>query len=206
MTGAIEVPLFSLCPNQAFFESVLLKHQRIFVFFALLQETGRKDKRMKLKIRYEQKYEIVEVSSEEMWVSLSLEGSEDLTQEEKETLIQDAFEEQFNKPEYNNWHKFNRHRGNLKKQFRKDDEDADDSDGMDTVADNSQEEKLNRQYEYEDLCQKLREVLKPEYAEVIIAVCLKDKTPEEYAAEIGEKRDTVYKRLQRAKKKYQEIL
>jgi hypothetical protein len=161
---------------------------------------------MKLKIRYEQKYEILEVNSEEMWVSLSLEGGEDLTQEEKETLIQDAFEEQFNKPEYNNWHKFDRHRGNLKKQFRKDDQDADDSDGMDTVADNSQEEKLNHQYEYEDLCQKLREVLKTEYAEVIIAVCLEDKTPEEYAAEIGEKRDTVYKRLQRAKKKYKEIL
>ncbi|MDS1005371.1 sigma-70 family RNA polymerase sigma factor [Clostridium sporogenes] len=161
---------------------------------------------MKLKIRYEQKYEIVEVNSEEMWVSLSLEGSEDLTQEEKETLIQDAFEEQFNKPEYNNWHKFDRHRGNLKKQFIKDDEDADDSDGMDTVADNSQEEKLNCQYEYEDLCQKLRDVLKSEFAEVIIAVCLEAKTPEEYAAEIGEKRDTVYKRLQRAKKKYEEIL
>ncbi|WP_147564908.1 RNA polymerase sigma factor [Clostridium tyrobutyricum] len=161
---------------------------------------------MKLKIRYEQKYEIVEVNSEEMWVSLSLEGSEELTQEEKETLIQDAFEEQFNKPEYNNWHKFDRHRGNLKKQFRKDDEDAAESDGMDTVADNSQEAERNRKYEYEDLCQKLREVLKPEYVEVIIAVCLEDKTPEEYAAKIGEKRDTVYKRLQRAKKKYQEIL
>lgn len=161
---------------------------------------------MKLKIRYEEKYETVEVSSEEMWVSLSLEGGEDLTQQEKETLIQDTFEENFNKPEYNNWHKFDRHRGNLKKQFRKDDEGADDSDGMDTVADNSQEEKLNRQYEYEDLCQKLREVLKSEFAEVIIAVCLEDKNPEEYAAEIGEKRDTVYKRLQRAKKKYKEIL
>lgn len=161
---------------------------------------------MKLKIRYEQKYGILEVNSEEMWVSLLLEGGEDLTQEEKETLIQDAFEDKFNKSEYNNWHKFDRHRGNLKKQFRKDDEVAVDGDGMDTVADNSQEEKLNRQYEYEELCQKLRDVLKPEFAEVIIAVCLEDKTPEEYAAEIGEKRDTVYKLLQRAKKKYQEIL
>ena len=37
---------------------------------------------MKLKIRYEKKYEILEVSSEEMWVSLSLEGGEDLTEEE----------------------------------------------------------------------------------------------------------------------------
>lgn len=48
---------------------------------------------MKLKIRYEQKYEIVEVNSEDMWVSLSLEGGQELTQEEKETIIQDAFEE-----------------------------------------------------------------------------------------------------------------
>lgn len=161
---------------------------------------------MKLKIRYEQKYETLEVDSEEMWVTLSVEGGEELTQEEKEILIQDAFEEKFNRSDYNNWHKFDRHRGNLKKPFRKDDQDADESDGMDTVADNSQEEQLNRQCEYEEVCKKLREALKPEYSETIIAICLDCKTPEEYAAEIGEKRDAVYKRLQRAKKKYQEIL
>ncbi|WP_317724410.1 phage tail tape measure protein [Clostridium tetani] len=140
-----------------------------------------------------------------MWVSLSLEGSEDLTQKEKETLIQDAFEEQFNKPEYNNWHKFDRHRGNLKKQFRKDDEVAVDGDGMDTVADNSQEEKLNSQYEYEDLCQKLRDVLKPEFAEVIIAVCLEDKTPEEYAAETSSSVDLLTTILNGYKLKAEEI-
>ncbi|WP_029502434.1 RNA polymerase sigma factor [Lachnoclostridium phytofermentans] len=160
---------------------------------------------MKLKIRYEEKYETVEVNSEEMWVSLSLEGGENLTQEEKETMIQDAFEEKFNKPEYNNWHKFDRHRGNLKKQFRKDDEDADESDGLDTVGDYSQEEERTRKYEYEDLCQRIRAVLKPNFAEVIIAMCLDDMTPEEYAATTGEKRDTVYKRLQRAKKKFKEF-
>lgn len=161
---------------------------------------------MKLKIRYENKYQTVEVNSDEMWFSLSLESDENLTQEEKETMIQEAFEEQFNRPEYNNWHKFNRHRGNLKKLFRKDDEENYESEGIDTVADNSQEEMRNRQYEYEALCQKIRAVLKPEFAEVIIAVCLDDMTPEKYAAYMGEKRDTVYKRLQRAKKKLQEIL
>ena len=45
---------------------------------------------MKLKIRYENKYQILEVNSEEMWVSLSLEGDENLTQEEKEAMIQVA--------------------------------------------------------------------------------------------------------------------
>lgn len=59
-----------------------------------------------------------------------------------------------NKREYNNWHKEHRHRGTVNKPFRKDDEDTDESDGIDTVADNSQEEERNRQYEYEALCQK----------------------------------------------------
>lgn len=160
---------------------------------------------MKLKIRYENKYQTVEVNSEEMWISLSLESEENLTQEEKETMIQEAFEERFNKPEYNNWHKFNRHRGNLKKQFRKDDEDAGESDGIDTVADNSQDEERSRKYDYEVLCQQIRKVLKSEYADVIIAVCLDDMTSEEYAQRNGLKRDAVYKRLQRAKKKMREI-
>ena len=160
---------------------------------------------MKLKIRYDNKYQTVEVNSEEMWVSLSLEGEENLTQEEKETMIQEIFEEQFNKPEYNNWHKFNRHRGNLKKQFRKDDEDTDESDGLDAVGDYSQDEERNSQYEYEDLCLRIRKALKSEYADVIIAVYIDDMTPEEYAQRNGLKRDTVYKRLQRAKKKMREI-
>lgn len=160
---------------------------------------------MKLKIRYENKYQTLEVNNEEMWVSLSLEGDENLTQEEKENIIQKAFEEQFNKPEYNNWHKFNRHRGNLKKQFRKDDEDTDESDGLDAVGDYSQDEERNSQYEYEDLCLRIRKALKSEYADVIIAVYIDDMTPEEYAQRNGLKRDTVYKRLQRAKKKMREI-
>ena len=70
---------------------------------------------MKLKVRYENEFQTIELdakSMDEMWVSLSLEDGENLTQEEKENMIQDAFEEMFNKPEYNNWHKFDRHRGN----------------------------------------------------------------------------------------------
>ncbi|MGN1092485.1 MAG: sigma factor-like helix-turn-helix DNA-binding protein, partial [Monoglobaceae bacterium] len=58
---------------------------------------------------------------------------------------------------------------------------------------------------YDDLCQQIREMLKPEYADVIIAVCLDDMTPEEYALKNGLERDAVYKRLQRAKKKMREI-
>ncbi|MDD7521097.1 sigma factor-like helix-turn-helix DNA-binding protein [Butyribacter sp.] len=160
---------------------------------------------MRIKMRYEDAYQTLEVETQEVekWLNVSI--SEDENEEDYEKRIQKEIEVRYNRPEYNNWHKFDRHRGNLKKQFRKDDEETDESDGLDTVGDYSQEEERNNKYEYEALCQELRTVLKPEYAEVIIAVCLDELTPEEYAATTGEKRDTVYKRLQRAKKKIQEI-
>lgn len=68
---------------------------------------------MKLKIRYENEIQTIELdakATEEMWVSLSLEG-EGLSQKEREELIQKEWNEQFNKDDYYNWHKFNRHRG-----------------------------------------------------------------------------------------------
>lgn len=49
-------------------------------------------------------------------------------------------------------------------------------------------------------------MLTPEYADVLIATALDDVTPEEYANMHDLKRDTVYKRLQRAKKKYMKFL
>ena len=54
---------------------------------------------MRLSIRYENQFQSIELNEEEtqeMWVSLSLEG-ENL---EKEKLIQKTFDEKFNKPEY----------------------------------------------------------------------------------------------------------
>ena len=69
---------------------------------------------MKLKIRYDetvQTLDLDEKATEQLWVSLSLEG-EDLSDSEKEQKIQEAFDVQYNRPEYNNMHKFDRHRGN----------------------------------------------------------------------------------------------
>lgn len=156
---------------------------------------------MKIKMRYDNTYQTLEVDAEKMWVSLSLEAGTNITQEEKEQLIQDKVEEIYNKPEYNSCHKLDRHRGEPKRSFRKDDEEADNSDGLDLIPDYSDEERRERKENYEEVCQKLRSLLKPEYADVIISVVLDGNTPEEYAAEIGVHRDTVYKRLQRAKKK-----
>ncbi len=71
---------------------------------------------MKLKIRYDNAYQTLELdarATEQLWVSLDLDG-EGLTQEEREALIQKAWEESINRPEYNNWHRHNRHMGESK--------------------------------------------------------------------------------------------
>lgn len=172
---------------------------------------------MKLKIRYENSVDNkapitveIEVPDDECTVMIEADYQKRLGNAEDKSQVtrrdvQSIMDEEFNKPLYNLWHKEHRHRGNLKKQFRKDDEDADESDGIDTVADNSQQEERNGQYEYEALCQQIHKALKSEYADVIIAVYIDDMTPEEYAQRNGLKRDAVYKRLQRAKKKMREI-
>lgn len=172
---------------------------------------------MKIKVKYENYNENkvpitveIDVPDDECTIMVELDYQRRLNESEDDEIVerrdaQTIMDEEFNKTLYNNWHKEHRHRGTVNKPFRKDDEDADESDGIDTVADNSQEEERNRQYEYEALCQKIRAVLKPEFAEVIIAVCLDDMTPEEYATLTGAKRDAIYKRLQRAKKKFREV-
>ena len=51
---------------------------------------------MKLKIRYEQEFQTIELDTEatkQLWVSLSLEDEEGLSEEEREQRIQDAFVE-----------------------------------------------------------------------------------------------------------------
>ena len=174
-----------------------------------------KDAKMRLKIRYENEYQTVVLdaeATEELWVSLSLEG-EGLTQEEKEKLIQDAWEERFNRPDYNNWHKFDRHRGNSKAQSSNDDgeEDTDTSEPlMEEVADDRifRRDELEREEResYEAICQWVRKVLvkKPEWADAFIAVRLDGESIREYAARIGADENNITQKLKRAEKKLRE--
>ena len=66
---------------------------------------------MKLKIRYEDGFQTLvldEKAMKEAWVTLSIETEWDEA-EDKEKVIQDAWDEQFNKPEYNVYHRETRH-------------------------------------------------------------------------------------------------
>lgn len=170
---------------------------------------------MRLKICYENEYQTFTLdaeATEELWVSLSLEG-EGLTQEEKEKLIQDTWEERFNRPDYNNWHKFDRHRGRSKAQPGKDDseEEVDINEPlMEEVADDRifRRDELDREEResYEAICEWVRKVLvkKPEWAVAFIAVRLDGESIREYAARIGADENNITQKLKRAEKKLRE--
>lgn len=111
-----------------------------------------------------------------------------------------------NSREYNNWRKFHRHLGNPKTPYSKDDEDEDETDVMDTIADNSQEEERNLQYEYEAVCSKILQALvkKPEWADAFIAVRINGMSIREYANTIGADENNITQKLKRATKKLQQ--
>ena len=93
---------------------------------------------MQLIIRYENKNQIINLNSkeaEELMEGLSLKYDKNLSEKELELLIQDAWNEGFNKPEYNNLHKFERHRGLSSKRSSEEDDDAILEPQMDEVKD-----------------------------------------------------------------------
>ena len=133
---------------------------------------------MKLKIRYEQEFQTIELDTEatkQLWVSLSLEDEEGLSNEEREQRIQDAFDEQFNKPEYNIWHRETRHIDPTPKRKRMDgragyiqaNEDDPGFDIMDYLLTTDDIELHDKNFDYERVCSWVRKVLvkKPEWAD-----------------------------------------
>lgn len=215
MLVAIEVPFYSLC----FFSGnsqVGTSKTPAFIRFLCpsVENQAERQETMKLKIRYENEFQTIELdakATEEMWVSLSLGCDEDITQEEKEKLIQDAWNEQYNKPEYNNWHKFDRHRGFSK---AKPNDETDEIDSfeplMSEVKDSSifckdEHSRINK-YEYEALTELLHKILKSENAEMVIAIAVKGYSDSEYASMIGDSANNVSHRYRRALRKLKKYI
>lgn len=162
---------------------------------------------MRLSIRYENQFQSIELNEEEtqeMWVSLSLEG-ENL---EKEKLIQKTFDEKFNKPEYNIWHRETRHLTTPKERFNDDGDEYDTSEPlMKEVADDRifRKDEIERAYQddYEGVCKWIRSTLskKPEWADAFIAVRINGISIREYATFIGASENNITQKLKRAKQK-----
>lgn len=170
---------------------------------------------MLLRIRYENDYQTVELdeaATNQLWISFSLEG-DDLPQEKKESMIQDAWEDAYNKPEYNIWHKETRH---LDKGIRKKDkygEEREDAEEEKLMEKAKNKEAFNRdendrayQESYEHACSEVRRILakKPGWADMVIAVRLDGESIRDYAKRNGISENNVTQKLKRAAKKLRE--
>lgn len=162
---------------------------------------------MKLKIRFDKYFQSIELNekeTEEMWISLSIEEECD-SQEEKERLIQEKFDEEFNKPEFNNWRKHNRRTSMPEKPFRKDEQDEDLTDHMDYIPDYTDLENQDKKADYEFYCDLLRKNLTTKQAEAYIAVHLDGIPAAEYADSIGIDKSAVSHRIATANRKLKKI-
>lgn len=170
---------------------------------------------MKIKIRYDNEKQTLEVDRDEMWVSLSLGSSEGMTASEMEKRIQDKFDEMFNRPEYNNWHRHSRHTTGTAAPKRLDSKgyvqvfdtepDKPEDNTIELFPDLTDEEDRETQYEYESLCSLLRKHLKPSQADILIEVHINKIPKQEYAARLGITPSAVSHRLKTAEKNFKKI-
>lgn len=165
---------------------------------------------MKIKMRYEDAYQTLEVETKEIekWLNISI--SEEESQEDYEKRVQDEIEVQFNRPDYNNWHKFDRHTGNAYMKSKDGTVEVNTEEAiMYRAADKSVfNESINgvhSQIEYEECCKILRNLLKPEIADMVIAIALDDMSVGEYATLIGDDSNNVSHRYRRAIKKLKKV-
>lgn len=165
---------------------------------------------MKIKIQYENKITYLEVPDQDCTVMIDADYQDRLlTAEDKDAIVrrpmQEIMDERFNRPDYNNWHTFDRHRGEPKKKLRKDDENEDITDTMDTLGENTDEDDRNRRLEYNDICDRLRSSLKPKQAELLIAIYLDEVPVTEYARLKGVTVSAISHQLETAKKNFKKI-
>ncbi len=187
------------------------RYRPLFVSYDLLQETGRKDRNyMEVKMRYENAYQTIEVETKELeeWLNISI--TDDESESAYEKRIQKEIEIQFNRPDYNNWHKFDRHRGNSKAQTNEEIDELDTSEPlMDEVMDSRifcrDTIERENQWEYEFICTKLRKALGADQANMVISIILDGQTVAEYAASIGDKSNNVSHRYRRAINKLKKV-
>lgn len=184
---------------------------RLFFSASHRLHQGGKDAVMKLTIRYDDKLqecELDEKATKQMFVTLGIEEDENITKEENERRIQEAFDKRFNRPEYNNWHQFNRHRGYSVAKPDDGEEDVDSNEPlMDEVADDrifhKDELKRKEDEEKEAICDWIRKTLakKPEWADAFIAVRINDEPIRDYAKRTGTDENSITQKLKRAAKK-----
>lgn len=169
---------------------------------------------MKIKIRYENEYQTLEVENMELekWLNISI--SEEESQEDYEKRIQDVIEERFNRPDYNSWHKHDRHIGVATMRNRNGEVEVNSEEAVMSKAVDSSiytkdfdeiDARFDREYQYDYYSNLIRENLKPNAADMVIAIVLDGMTVGEYAERIDDTPNNVSHRYRRTIKKLKKI-
>ena len=192
MEGVIEVPLFPYALFQASWVGTSISTGLCLYPLPFCKSQAERQEFMKIK----------------RWLNISI--SEDESQEDYEKRIQDVIEERFNRPDYNSWHKHDRHTGNAYMKSKDGTVEVNTEEAImyraaDKSAFNSSIDGVHNQLEYEECCETLRSLLKPAVADMVIAIALDGYTVGEYAAEIGEDANTVSHRYRRAINKLKKV-
>lgn len=184
----------------------------------------RKGAHMKIQIRYDNQMTTIDVPEEDFSLLIQADYDERRAASDDPSIKprspQEIVEECFNRPEYNSWHRHWRHMDDNATPRRLDHkvgflgnhpDDAGDHGGqshfdIDAFPDVYEQYAADQRDNYQEQCAMLRHSLKPDYAEMIIAIHLDGLSINEYAARIGEKPNTISHRLRRAEKKLMDIL
>ena len=171
---------------------------------------------MKIKVTYENRTQTMEVDRDEMWLCLSLGNTEGLTEKEMEKKIQASFDEQFNRPDYNNWHKHDRHstgtaapkkldgtKGKVQTSDDESDKPADNT--IDLFPDDTDTLMRDKSYEYDVVCKLIRQHLKADQAELLIEIHLNRVPKKEYAVRLGITPSAVSHRLETAENNFRKV-
>lgn len=176
---------------------------------------------MKIQIRYDNQIMTLDVPEEDFTVMIQLDYEKQLAETDDPASVQrrtpqEIINERFNKPDYNNWHTHNRHwdadaipsslyGGKQHLATDPDDDGERHHFDMDEFPDLKTLEQQQRQERDQELRAWIRKMLKPDYAEMLIAIHMDGLSVTEYAKRIVETRTAVSHRLQRAEKKLKEI-
>lgn len=177
---------------------------------------------MNIRIRYENQVTTIDIPEEDFTLMIQLDYEKQLAEADDPSTVsrrspQEIMDERFNKPDYNNWHKHNRHWDDNAvpssiygtKQYISAEPEEDGERHhftMDEFPDLAALEKQRTEEEDQELRAWIRKKLKPDYAEMLISIHMDGMSVTAYADEIGETRTAVSHRLQRAEKKLKEIL
>ena len=130
---------------------------------------------MKLKLRYEKEFTTFELNLSDIkgWLNIDLQPDE--SEEEFEKRVQEEVEKEYNRPEYNIMHKQERHKGFVISTKDEDGEETGDFEpSMSEVVDPSiflkDEIDRNKQESYEAVKEFVYSVLKPDVADLFMAV------------------------------------